>query len=134
MSGTTKSFLTTVQQTKDLLLVIEEQASQALVNMEWNAEWPKVSQSGARNSEEWAVVSATSDARFALMTRLFDYRQLLDAPENAELNQAAEVSLGDLKVYVAQLADSESLRDKPVGQGPCLADIRRNAQPACSGE
>ena len=113
-----QSFLTTVQQTKDLLLVIEEQASQALVNMEWNAGMAEGESSGARNSEEWAVVSATSDARLALMTRLFDYRQLLDAPENAELNQAAEVSLGDLKVYVAQLADSESLRDKPVGRGP----------------
>ena len=113
-----QDFLTTVQQTKDLLLVIEEQASQALVNMEWNAGIAEGESSGARNSEEWAIVSATSDARLALMTRLFDYRQLLDVPEDPELLQTAEISLGDLKVYIAQLADSESLRGKPVGRGP----------------
>ena len=113
-----QDFLTTVQQTKDLLLVIEEQASQALVNMEWNAGMAEGESSGARNSEEWAIVSATSDARLALMTRLFDYRQLLDVPEDPELLQTAEISLGDLKVYIAQLADSESLRGKPVGRGP----------------
>ena len=113
-----QDFLTTFQQTKDLLLVIEEQASQALVNMEWNAGIAEGESSGARNSEEWAIVSATSDARLALMTRLFDYRQLLDVPEDPELLQTAEISLGDLKVYIAQLADSESLRGKPVGRGP----------------
>ena len=86
--------------------------------MEWNAGIAEGESSGARNSEEWAIVSATSDARLALMTRLFDYRQLLDVPEDPELLQTAEISLGDLKVYIAQLADSESLRGKPVGRGP----------------
>ena len=112
------ALLTTIEQTKDLLLVIEEQASQALVNLEWDAGMAENESSNATDTEEWAIVTATSDARLALMTRLFDYRQLLDDPDNEDLIQAAEVSLGDLGIYMAQLAESDSLRDKPIGRGP----------------
>jgi methyl-accepting chemotaxis protein len=110
--------LTSIEQTKDLLLVIEEQASQALVNLEWDAGMAENESSNATDTEEWAIVAATSDARLALLTRLFDYRQLLDDPGNEDLVQAAEVSLGDLGIYMAQLAESDALRGKPIGRGP----------------
>ena len=113
-----QALLATIQQTKELLLVIEDSASQALVNMEWDAGMAETESSNARDSEEWAIVGATSDARLALMTRLFDYRQLQDDPDNQDLVRAAEVSLSDLKIYMAQLAESESLKSRPVGKGP----------------
>ena len=113
-----QALLATIQQTKDLLLMIEEQASQALVEMEWNAGLAEGESTDALDSEEWAIVAATSDARLALMTRLFDYRQLLDEPDNELLTQAAQTSLGDLQVYIAQLAESPSLRGRLIGKGP----------------
>jgi len=113
-----KSLLTTINQSKDLLLVIEEQASQALVNLEWNAGLAEDESSNAMDTEEWGIISATADARLALMTRLFDYRQLLDNPDNADLVEAANTSLGDLNIYMEQLAESESLTGKLVGKGP----------------
>lgn len=113
-----QTLLNTIHQTKDLLLVIEERASQALVNMEWNAGVAENESTNAIDSEEWAIVGATSDARLALMTRLFDYRQLLDDPHNRDLIEAAETSLSDLRIYTEQLAESDSLRAKPVGKGP----------------
>jgi methyl-accepting chemotaxis protein len=113
-----KTLLNTINQSKDLLLVIEEKASQALVNLEWNAGLAEDESSNAMDTEEWGIISATADARLALMTRLFDYRQLLDDPDNADLVEAANTSLGDLNVYMEQLAESESLTGKLVGKGP----------------
>jgi len=113
-----KTLLNTINQSKDLLLVIEEQASQALVNLEWNAGLAENESTNAMDTEEWGIISATADARLALMTRLFDYRQLLDDPENADLVEAANTSLGDLNIYIEQLAESESLMGKRIGKGP----------------
>ena len=112
------ALLNTIEQTKDLLLVIEEHASQALVEMEWNAGLAEGESGNARDSEEWAIVAATSDARLALMTRLFDYRQLLDEPDSAERVEAAGNSLGDLRIYTADLAESATLKGRAVGKGP----------------
>jgi methyl-accepting chemotaxis protein len=113
-----KTLLNTINQSKDLLLVIEEQASQALVNLEWNAGLAEDESSNAMDTEEWGIISATGDARLALMTRLFDFRQLLDDPDNADLAEAAAISLGDLTIYIEQLAESESLVGKLIGKGP----------------
>jgi methyl-accepting chemotaxis protein len=110
--------LRTIDQSKDLLLVIEEQASQALVNLEWDAGLAENESTNAMDTEEWGIVSATADARLALMTRLFDYRQLLDDPGNPDLVEAANVSLGDLNIYIETLAESESLAGKLIGKGP----------------
>jgi methyl-accepting chemotaxis protein len=112
------ALLNTIEQTKDLLLVIEERASQALVEMEWNAGLAEGESANAQDSEEWAIVAATSDARLALMTRLFDYRQLLDDPDSVERAQAAQNSLGDLRIYTADLAESPALKGRAVGKGP----------------
>jgi methyl-accepting chemotaxis protein len=112
------TLLNTINQSKDLLLVIEEQASQALVNLEWNAGLAEDESSNAMDTEEWGIISATADARLALMTRLFDYRQLLDDPTNADLAAAAATSLSDLNIYTDQLTESESLAGKPIGKGP----------------
>ncbi|MCB1774019.1 MAG: methyl-accepting chemotaxis protein [Gammaproteobacteria bacterium] len=110
--------LQVVARTNDLLLVIEEQASQSLVEMEWNASVAEGEATHTKDTEEWAVVGAAADARLALMTRLFDFRQLLDAPEKTELHEAAAVSLGDLTIYVEQLAESELLAGHEIGKGP----------------
>jgi len=110
--------LETLAATKDLLLVIEEQASQALVALEWDAGLAEDESTNARDTEEWAIVGAAADARLALMTRLFDYRQLLDAPDNPDLREQAQISLGDLQIYIESLAESEMLNGQPVGKGP----------------
>ena len=118
--------LKTIAQTKDLLIVIEEQASQALVNLEWNAGLAEDEATNSRDTEEWAVVVAAGDARLALMTRLFDYRQLLDDPNNNNLREAAGISLGDLLIYTEQLAESALLAGKKIGKGP-FADMTFDA-------
>lgn len=110
-------FLHTISSTKDLLIVIEEQASQALVNLEWDASRSEDDVTNTRDTDEWAVVVAAADARLALMTRLFDYGQLIVDAENADLRAAAGVSLGDLMIYVEQLAESTLLNGKPVARG-----------------
>ena len=112
------ALLQTINDTKDLLLTIEERASQALVNLEWNASTTAAEDTDATSTEEWAIVGATSDARLALMTRLFDFRQLQDDPENSDLLRAAATSLGDLEVYIDQLAESDSLKGRTVNKGP----------------
>jgi methyl-accepting chemotaxis protein len=113
--------LQTLAQTKDLLLVIEEQASEALVALEWDAGLAVGEQTNARDTEEWAIVGAAADARLALMTRLFDYGQLLVRPNDADLRENAAISLGDLQIYLETLAESDGLRDRPVGKGPFAA-------------
>ena len=110
--------LATLAATKDLLLVIEEQASQALVALEWDAGLGEDETTNTRDTEEWAIVGAAADARLALMTRLFDYRQLLDDPDNADFKEAAAISLGDLEIYMEALAESDFLNGKPIGKGP----------------
>jgi methyl-accepting chemotaxis protein len=110
--------LDTLAATKDLLLVIEEQASQALVALEWDAGLAEDESTNARDTAEWAIVSAAADARLALMTRLFDYRQLLDNPDNPDFREQAEISLGDLQIYIESLAESDMLNGRPVGKGP----------------
>jgi methyl-accepting chemotaxis protein len=114
--------LDTLAMTKDLLLVIEEQASQALVALEWDAGLAEDETTNTRDTEEWAVVGAAADARLALMTRLFDYRQLLDDPGNADLREAANISLGDLQIYIESLAESDMLSGVKVGRGPFAKD------------
>ncbi|MBT8428680.1 MAG: methyl-accepting chemotaxis protein, partial [Gammaproteobacteria bacterium] len=86
--------------------------------LEWNAGLAEDESSNAMDTEEWGIISATADARLALMTRLFDYRQLLDDPDNVDLVEAANISLGDLNIYIEQLAESESLMGKLIGKGP----------------
>jgi len=110
--------LATLAATKDLLLVIEEQASQALVALEWDASLGEDETTNTRDTEEWAIVGAAADARLALMTRLFDYRQLLDDPDNADFKEAAGISLGDLEIYMESLAESDLLNGKLIGKGP----------------
>jgi len=114
--------LKTINRTKDLLLVIEENASQELVNMEWNASLAEDEATNTTETEEWAVVSATSDARLALMTRLFDYGQLIEQPDSQERMEAARISLSDLEFYLEQLVESPLLRGKQVGKGPFAKD------------
>ena len=110
--------LDTLAATKDLLLVIEELSSQALVALEWDAGLAEDEETNARDTEEWAVIGAAADARLALMTRLFDYRQLLDDPDNPDLQAAAAISLGDLLIYLESLAESDLLNGRLVGRGP----------------
>jgi methyl-accepting chemotaxis protein len=114
--------LKTIALTKDLLLVIEEQASQALVALEWDAGLAEDETTNTLDTEEWAVVGAAADARLALMTRLFDYRQLLDDPGNSDLREAANISLGDLQIYIESLAESDMLDGVTIGKGPFARD------------
>ncbi len=112
-----QQLLKNTESTKDLLLMIEEQASQALVNLEWNAGLAEDESSNARDSEEWAVVGSAADARLALVTRLFDFRQLLERPDDPARREAAAASLGDLLIYTEQLAESELLHEKLIERG-----------------
>ena len=118
--------LETIASTKDLLIVIEEQASQALVNLEWNAGLAEDEATNSRDTEEWAVVVAAADARLALMSRLFDYGQLLADPGDGDRREAAAISLGDLLIYTEQLAESELLNGNKIGKGP-FADLTFDA-------
>ncbi|MCB1725678.1 MAG: methyl-accepting chemotaxis protein [Gammaproteobacteria bacterium] len=112
------ALLLTIMQTKDLLINIEELASQALVNLEWDGKIAEGEETHSRETEEWAVALTTGDARLALMTRLFDYRQLLDDPNNDDLHVAASMSLGDLLIYSEQLSESSILHGITIGKGP----------------
>ena len=69
---------------------------------------------------------AAADARLALMSRLFDYGQLLADPGDGDLQEAAAISLGDLLIYTEQLAESELLNRKKIGKGR-FADLTFDA-------
>lgn len=107
----------TIVATKDLLITIEELAGQALVNREWNVDLAVGENSGSRDSEEWAIISACTEARLALMTRLYEYQQLVQAPGSKDHAANAAASFGDFGIYMAQLAESTMLAKLPIGKG-----------------
>ncbi|MFM1891966.1 MAG: hypothetical protein RLZ44_1043, partial [Pseudomonadota bacterium] len=69
-----------IDQAKELLLEIEEVAGQKLVEAEWNVDLAEGEESGIRQSDAWAIAAAGTEARLALMTRLYEFRRLLEAP------------------------------------------------------
>ena len=105
------------EHTSDLLIAAEEIASQALVNAEWNINRSEEDETDARDRPEWAIVSATTDARLALLSRLFLLEKLLEKPGDATLRERAATAYSDLEIYLEQVAEAELLHDRKVGKG-----------------
>lgn len=103
---------------KDLLVRVEELASQRLVDAEFNMNVAEDEETGTRDSEEWAVVLATTEARLALLTRLYEYNRLLDDPTNSNYKEAAEAALGDFNIYIEEIGEAGMLANLKVGKGP----------------
>ena len=105
------------QEMLDLLLVIENYASQLIVNEEWNVDVAEGEDTGTRDSPQWAVTAATADSRLALMTRLNIYRRLIENYENSELKLQAENALTDFEIYKDELKESPILKGKYMEEG-----------------
>ena len=103
--------------TKDLLIGAEEIASQELVNAEWNINRTEANDTDVRDSEEWAIASATTEARLALLSRLFNLESLIRTPGDAALTEQASNNLSDLDIYLEQIAESKLLGSRKVGKG-----------------
>ena len=106
-----------VAHTKDLLISAEEIASQALVNAEWNINRIEEDTTDVRDSEEWGIVSATTEARLALLSRLFNLEALIKTPGDATLLEQAQSNYNDLELYLEQIAESKLLGERKVGKG-----------------
>ena len=108
---------TLVENTKDLLIGAEELASQEIVNAEWNINRTDENDTDVRDSEAWAIVSATTEARLALLSRQFNLEALISKPSDDTLREQSDTNLSDLEIYLEQIAESELLRSQPVGRG-----------------
>jgi len=104
-------------QTMDTLVNIEQFASQLIVNAEWNVDVDEDEDTGTQDSPEWAVTAATADARLALLTRMNQYRQILEDKKDTQLRKEAENALSDLDIYIEELIESEVLEGKTADHG-----------------
>ena len=112
-----RQMLALVDHTKDLLIGAEEIASQEIVNTQWNINRTDEEDTDVRDSEAWAISSATTEARLALLARLFNLETLIKNPDSGgELEQAAN-NYSDLETYLEQIAESDLLGGRPVGKG-----------------
>ncbi len=115
--GQHKQMLALVGHTKDLLIEAEELASQEIVNAEWNINRTEEDDTDVRDSEAWGIVSATTEARLALLSRLFNLEALIKKPNDRELRDQAATNLSDLEIYLEQIAESELLGEQAVRRG-----------------
>jgi len=106
-----------VGHTKDLLIGAEEIASQEMVNAEWNINRTDENDTDVRDSEAWAIASATTEARLALLTRLFNLNALIKHPQDSSLSEQAKINYSDLEIYLEQIAESELLGKRKIGKG-----------------
>lgn len=106
-----------IAHTKDLLTSAEEIASQELVNTEWDANRSEDDTTDTRDSEEWAIVSAATDSRLALLSRLFNLESLIKTPDNPVLQEQAAANYSDMEIYLEQIAESKLLGTRKVGKG-----------------
>lgn len=117
-----KQLTENADQTADLLTNAEEIASQAIVAAEWNINRTESDGVDVRDTEEFAIASSTTEARLALLSRLFKLDLLLKSPDNASLKEEIASHFSDLEIYMEQIGESELLGKRKVGKGP-LAEI-----------
>jgi len=117
-----QQMLTLVAHTKDLLIRAEELASQEIVNAEWNINRTEENDTDVRDSEAWGIVSATTEARLALLSRLFNLEALIKKPSDNELRDQAGINLSDLEIYLEQIAESELLGEQTIQHGHFAGD------------
>ncbi len=116
-----------IDKVQGLLLEIEEIASQVLVEAEWNANLAEGEDAGSRDTEAWAVVAAGTEARLALMTRLYEFRRILTSPQDTEIRQSADNALADFHIYTAEVSDAKMLVDQTAKSGPYAGISYREA-------
>lgn len=104
--------------TLDLLVNVEEYASQLLVNKEWNADVAVDEETDTRDSDEWAVTSATTESRLALLNRLYIYRRLIEDPDNVDTQRAANAAYEDFLIYTEEIGDSTTMEGQKLEKGP----------------
>ena len=114
---TYSALISNSQEMLDLLLVIENYASQLIVNEEWNVDVAEGEDTGTKDSPQYAVTAATADSRLALMTRLNIYRQLIEDHGNSDLKSRAENALTDFEIYKDELKDNSILKGKAIEEG-----------------
>lgn len=114
---TYSNLISNSQEMLDLLLVIENYASQLIVNEEWNVDVAEGEDTGTRDSPQWAVTAATADSRLALMTRLNVYRRLIEDHGNSDLATEADNALTDFEIYKDELKESPILKGKAIEEG-----------------
>jgi methyl-accepting chemotaxis protein len=101
-----------IAHTRDLIGAAEELTNQKIVAAEWNVDL--TGDAGTRDTEEWMVATALTEAKLALMSRQYQYQQLLKQPDLGELEQAARNSLGDLRIYGDDVAAADYLERQQV--------------------
>lgn len=117
-----------INASNDLLIAAEEITSQLVVNAEWNVDkGNEEDEEESGQSEEWYVSSAITEARLALMRRLYLLQTLLATPDNAEALTAAETALEDMRIYYEEIGDASFLAQRTIGKGPFANDHFANA-------
>jgi len=102
---------------RELLQKAEGIASQKLVDAEWNINRSEDNDSDVRDSEEWNIVSSTTDARLALLSHLSSLELLLKNPGNQDVQAKTQTNFEDFKLYLELIAESELLRSREVSDG-----------------
>ena len=116
-----------IDKAKELLVEVDEVASQKLVEAEWNVDLAEGEDAGSRKTDAWAVAAAGTEARLALMTRLYEFRRLLAKPDDTEIRDAADAALADLRIYAAEISDAAMLADLKVNTGAYAGSDYRSA-------
>jgi len=102
---------------RQLLQKVESIASQELVNLEWNINRTEDDGIDARDTEEWQVVSSTTDARLALLSRLSNLELRLQTPSDQSLKEQTEGNFQDFKIYIELITESDFLKQHKVKVG-----------------
>lgn len=106
-------------ESKDLLIYAEEIASQRIVASEWNVDAPEGEEAiKLEDTEESAIVQSTSEARLAMLTRIFNLDLLLGKPNDPLLKEQADANFLDFEIYMEQIAETELLGQRKIGKGP----------------
>jgi methyl-accepting chemotaxis protein len=109
---------------QDFLIEMEKQASQHILEVQMKETASSEAEdeiNAARDS-----INAATEAQLALLTRQYQFRRLLDDPQNDELAQQMKVALEDLSYAVEMAGDPEifaKVLDRGDFQGNSYRDI-----------
>lgn len=115
--ASTQELDSNIEQANDLLTVAEEQIGQKIVDKEWNNDVKVGEDSGATQSQEWAITGTITEARLALLKRLYYFRQIIDDLQNADAKENARAALEDLNIYAAQISQAQIWQSEKVKRG-----------------
>jgi methyl-accepting chemotaxis protein len=110
------AFAANIAAIQDALIEIEKLASQSILEMQMNADDPNYSESGENEARD--LISFSTEARLALMSRQYGFQRYHDALEKDRpaIQKQLGTSLEDLRYVVDSMADIP-LMETLIGKG-----------------